>query len=195
MRAISRARSAVSEGLVAIQQQQKIGGVRERRVGLDYFLAFAHAIVGRDDHRDLRSQPEGFVQVGVVVVLLVLGIVKRKRRDGGAQHVHGLSLFGSGAQQVDDSGVQLALGRQLAAEFLQLIRCRQPAIPQQVAGLFKVGMVGEFVNVDAAIGEDPLVSVDEADAGICGDYSFQALRGVRGGQAGHVPSLEILKLR
>ena len=51
-------------------------------------------------------------------------------------------------------------------------------------------MVGKFVNVDAAIGEDPLVSVDVANAGICGDYSFQALGGVRGGQAGHVPSLE-----
>jgi hypothetical protein len=51
------------------------------------------------------------------------------------------------------------------------------------------------MNVDTAIGEDPLVSVDVANAGICGDYSFQALGGVRGGQAGHVPSLGILNLR
>ena len=134
------------------------------------------------------------MQVGVVVVLLVLGIVKRKRRNGGAQHVHGLSFFGSAAQQVNDGGIELAFLRQPAAEVFQLIRGRQLAVPQQVAGFFKIGIVGKFVDVDAAVSEDPLVSVDIANAGIGSDYSFQALGGVRGGQAGHVPSLEILKL-
>ena len=97
--------------------------------------------------------------------------------------------------KLDDRGIQLALRRQLPAEVLQLALCRQLAVPQQVAGFFEVGVVGKFVNVDTAVGEDPLVSVDEANAGICGDDSFQALRGVRGGQAGHVPSLGILNLR
>jgi hypothetical protein len=53
-------------------------------------------------------------------------------------------------------------------------------------------MVGKFVNVDAAVGEDALLSVDVTDTGIGSDYSFQAPGGVCGGQAGHIPSLEIL---
>ncbi len=132
------------------------------------------------------------MQVGVVVVLLVLRIVKRKRRNRRAQHVHGLGLLRERAQQVDDGRVQLALFRQPLAKFLQLVGRGQLAIPQQVAGFFKIGVVGKFVNVDAAVGQDALISVDVANAGGGGDYSFQALGGVRGGQAGHVPSLKIL---
>ncbi len=181
--------------LGAIQQQQKIGRVRKRRIGIDHLLPFSQAVVGRHDHGDLRSQAEGFVQVGVVIVLLVLRIVKRQRRNRGAQHVHGRSVPGSGAHQVDDGRIQLALCRQLLAEFLQFGLRGQLAIPQQVAGFFEVGVVGKFVNVDAAVGEDALISVDVADAGIGSDYSFQALGGVGGGQAGHVPSLENLKRR
>ncbi len=64
-------------------------------------------------------------------------------------------------------------------------------IPQQVAGFFEIGVVSEFVNVDAAVGQDALIPVDVADAGGGGDNSFQTLGGLGGGQAGHVPSLKI----
>ena len=169
--------------------------MRKRRIGIDQLLPFSQAVVGRHDHGNLRGQAEGFVQVGVVIVLVVLRIIKSQGRDGGAQYVHGRSVPGSGPHQVDDGRIQLALCRQLLAERIQFGLRRQLAIPQQVAGLFKVGVVGKFVNVDAAVGEDALISVDVADAGICSDYSFQALGGVGGGQAGHVPSLENLKRR
>ena len=56
-------------------------------------------------------------------------------------------------------------------------RVGQLAVPQQVAGFFEGGMVGEFVNVDAAVGQDALISVDVADAGGGGDNSFQAFGG------------------
>ena len=36
-------------------------------------------------------------------------------------------------------------------------------------------MLGQLVNVDAAVGEDARFSVDPADAGVRGDNSFQAL--------------------
>ena len=90
------------------------------------------------------------------------------------------------------AGSSLRSSASRSAKFLQFSLRGQLAIPQQVAGLFKVGVVGQFVNVDAAVGEDALISVDVADAGIGSDDSFQALGGVRGGQAGHIPSLEIL---
>ena len=100
------------------------------------------------------------LKIGFVIVLLVLRIVKRQRRNGGAQHVHGRSAFGCGPQQIDDGRVQLALVRQLPAKFLEFIRLGQLAVPQQVAGFFEGGIVGKFVNINAAIGEDALVSVN-----------------------------------
>src|SRR5205823_9765406 len=59
-----------------------------------------------------------------------------------------------------------------------------------IAGFFKIGVVSEFVNVDAAISQDALVSIDVADAGDGGDNSFQAFGGLRG-QARHVSSLSV----
>ena len=78
------------------------------------------------------------MQIGVVVVVLVLRIVKRKRRDRRPQHVHGLGLLRGVAQQFDDGRVQLALFRQALAKFLQLVGLGQLAIPQQVASFFEI---------------------------------------------------------
>ena len=56
---------------------------------------------------------------------------------------------------------------------------RQATKPEQIADFFEVRMVGQFVNVDAAISEDALIAIDETNAGIgCGN-AFQALTAVR----------------
>ncbi len=55
---------------------------------------------------------------------------------------------------------------------------RKLAKPEQVAGLFEVGMVGEFVDVDAAIGENAAFSVDVANLGIGSNDSLESLRGL-----------------
>ncbi len=93
--------------------------MRERAVRLNHGLSFANAVVGRDDHRDLRSHPDRLVYIGFAIVALLLRIVERERRDGGAQHVHRQRVAGSVAQQGDDRRVQLALFRQPLVQFAQ----------------------------------------------------------------------------
>src|SRR5580704_12319374 len=61
--------------------------------------------------------------------------------------------------------------------------------PEQVADFLKGRVVGQIVDVVAAIGEDSLVTVDVADAGGGGDYPFESLGGVQAGDAGHGSSL------
>src|ERR1700685_3955826 len=63
------------------------------------------------------------------------------------------------------------------------------AKPKQEAGFFKGGMVGEFVNVDAAIGKDAAVAIDITNAGGGGNNAFQAFTGRSAGHAGHNFSL------
>ena len=65
--------------LFAVQLEQEIGGVRERGIGIDHVLALADTVKAGHDHGNLGGQPEGFVQVGIVVVLFLLGIIERKR--------------------------------------------------------------------------------------------------------------------
>jgi len=66
----------------------------------------------------------------------------------------------------------LALVRETLVQILQLIAIRKAPKPEQVAGLFKSGMLGEFVNVDAAIGENAAFAIDIADARVGGDNAF-----------------------
>jgi hypothetical protein len=48
------------------------------------------------------------------------------------------------------------------------------AEPEEVGGLLEGGALGEFVDVDSAIGEDAGVAIDPADRGAGGDDAFQA---------------------
>ena len=49
----------------------------------------------------------------------------------------------------------------------------QPSIPQQEDDFFKGGVVGQRVDVIAAVAEDTRVSVDVTDLGLAGDDAFQ----------------------
>ena len=61
-------------------------------------------------------------------------------------------------------------------------------MPEQVAGFFKCGVVGEFVNINTAVGQNALLAVDVADTGGGGNYAFESLWGVR--YTRHTPSQE-----
>jgi hypothetical protein len=63
--------------------------------------------------------------------------------------------------------------------------------PEEVAGLFEGGMIGEIVNINAAVRQYSLFAVDVADAGSGGNDAFQTFGCVGGGYAGHTPSQEL----
>jgi hypothetical protein len=46
-------------------------------------------------------------------------------------------------------------------------------------------MVGQFVDVNPAIGQDAAISIDVANAGGGGNNTFQTLRSLRSGNARH----------
>src|ERR1700688_145103 len=84
----------------------------------------------------------------------------------------------------------MALLGQALLQILQLALIGQAAKPKQVAGLFKIRMIGQFMNIDAAIGKNSTVSIDIANAGIGGDNSFHAFGAGGAGDAGHSLSLK-----
>jgi hypothetical protein len=52
-------------------------------------------------------------------------------------------------------------------------------------------MIGQFVDIDATVSQNALVSIDVTDAGGGGDNSFQTLGNMRRGHTGHTSSLEL----
>src|SRR6516162_877923 len=100
-------------------------------------------------------------------------------------------MLGCDAQQVQDRGVELAFFRQPFAQFTQLMALGQASKPEEVAGLLEVGMVGEIVDIDAAVGEYTLFAIDIADARRGGNHALQTFGRVRCGYARHTPSQEL----
>src|SRR5207302_4961525 len=121
------------------------------------------------------------VNVGIVVILLKFGIVERQRRNRRSQNIHRKSMLGGHAQQVEDGCIQLAFLSQPLAKFAQLVALRQSSEPQQVAGFLKIGVVGEVVDIDAAIGQDALFTIDVANAGNGSYDAFKSFGGMAGG--------------
>ena len=49
----------------------------------------------------------------------------------------------------------------------------QDAVPEQVGGFLKGGVLGQLVDIDSAVGKHPAFSIDPADSGVGGDNTFQ----------------------
>src|SRR5262249_10330159 len=94
-------------------------------------------------------------------------------------------MSGRIAKQRDDGRIELALFGQAFMQFAKLLASGQLAEPQQVAGLLEVRVVGELVDVDAAIREHTAIAVDEADSGVGGNNALKTLGSMSCGHAGH----------
>src|ERR1051326_8731797 len=89
------------------------------------------------------------------------------------------------AQERDNGRVQLSLFREAIVQFAQFAARGQLAEPEQVAGFFEIGVIGEFVDVDAAISQHAAIAIDITDLGTGGDNSLKSFGSVRCGHAGH----------
>ena len=49
--------------MLSVQHQQEIRRMRKRPLGLNNLLSLANTVVGRHDHRDLRSQANGLIHI------------------------------------------------------------------------------------------------------------------------------------
>ena len=85
--------------------------------------------------------------------------------------------------------MKVTLLRQTLLQILQLDAIRQTSKPKQIASLFKSGMLGQFVNVDTAIGKNAAVTIDITDAGAGGNNALHAFGCLSAGHAGHSLSL------
>src|SRR5580658_4701311 len=89
----------------------------------------------------------------------------------------------------------MALFCQTLLQISQFAAVWQTSKPKQITGFFKRGVIGQFVNVDPAIGKNAAFAVDIANAGISGNDTFQAFRGRSTGHAGHNLSLNQIGYR
>ena len=163
----------------AIQHVQEIRCVRHRTIRLDDLLSLPHPVVIRHQHRDLCGQPDRLVHVRFMIVAIKFRIVIRKHRHQRAQHIHRKYVLREQFQAIQDRGIQLAFFGESLLERPQFLRTRQASKPQQVTDFLKRRVIGEIVDIDSAIGQYTLFSIDITDAGGGRDHPFQPLGRVR----------------
>jgi hypothetical protein len=85
------------------------------------------------------------------------------------ERIHGGESGHELRKELDDLRWEPALGAERAANFVELLAPGETPLPKKEAHLFEGGVVGELVDVDTAIGEDPAFAIDETDRRIGGD--------------------------
>ena len=85
----------------------------------------------------------------------------------------GVALFGEGAEEVVDLRGKLAGGGELVREVGEFVVTGKVAEPQQVGSFLEGGLIGELVDIDAAVGQHTGIAVDPANAGVGCHYPFE----------------------
>ena len=115
-----------------------------------------------DQGRRPCGQTEGFPQVGLGGTIVTLGV---KVGLGGHQGAKGMHRRGVGGQRFEHVHQTIRNGHR-GLEFLgersQLVSIGETLVPQEEAALFKGGVAGQAVNVDADVFQDPLFTINEA---------------------------------
>src|SRR5215207_3217176 len=161
-------------GLLAGQGVEGVGRDAEVVAGLDRVRAGPQPLVGGDDLGGLGHQPVGLAQVGRWR-LLVVGVEGGRGRHRRPQRRHGAGPLGQGADQLDQQGLEDALGPEGRDRLGQLGRGRQLQVVQEVDGLLEGGVLGQVGDVVAGVEELALPAVDVRDPGLGGDHALESL--------------------
>jgi hypothetical protein len=81
-------------------------------------------------------------------------------------------MLGNQLEPVVNGTIELALFGHAVPELAQLSASREMAEPQKVASLFKSGIVSQFVDIYAPIGQDTALPIDIANTRSSGDNSL-----------------------
>ena len=172
-KSVSSSLAASAEGFSPLSIQRKLAAWAEILVRGNGRLAVPDALVRGHDHRHLRRQPDALAQRRRPGNVAAFGIEGRQRRDGRAQHVHGVGRL-DGGDDVQDRRRQPARGFQLPREALELRDRRQLAVQQEIGRLFEGGVLRQIVDRIAAVAQLAGFAVDESRCGPLEIDVFQA---------------------
>ena len=146
----------------AVEDAQEVARHRLGGIGSNQLQSFAMPIkVGNQGGRPC-GQTERLSQVGLGRTIVTLGV---KVGLGGHQGAKGMHRRGVGWQRFEHVHQTIRNGHR-GLEFLgergQLVSIGETLVPQEEAALFKGGVSGQAVNVDADVFQDPLFTINEA---------------------------------
>ncbi len=113
------------------------------------------------------------MQIRLNRCLTRMRVERAQQAHGRPQGLHGLHLRDA-LQKFDHGAGKSALQIERTPHLLEFGLLGQPSVPEQKGDLFKAGVVGQSVDVVAAIGQYARLPVDETDRALGGDDAFQS---------------------
>ena len=136
-----------------------------------------HAVERGHDGAGLRHQPQPLALVRVRRHIAASPDRRCPASDTAVRNTSMRTGLRHSLQEIYHGGRNPPIGGQALLQLFQFVPLRQPPIPQQEDDFFKSGVVGQRVNIIAAIAEYARVSVDVTDLGLAGDHAFQTCYG------------------
>jgi hypothetical protein len=153
--------SVVRVRLGALQHPEDVSGMPQVGGGWNGIFPMGHAVVGGDDCGELSRETAGLIKVCLRRSVVRLRVKASHGGYSGAQDIHGVAVF-DGSQDIDHLlGDGAALG-QTGRELIQLAAVGELAVPEEIGGLLESGLVGQVVDVVAAVEQLASLAIDVA---------------------------------
>ena len=131
---------------------------------------------GGNDHRYLRDDLNGFFPDRLKVILcLGFGIKATQSTDAGAEGVHRRGVFRQCLEHINHASGQVAAGTEFCLERGKFVGVGQMTAMQQVHHFLKGRLLGEVVDIVAAIDQFTDLTADIAQVGLRGHHGCHAL--------------------
>jgi hypothetical protein len=102
-----------------------------------------------------------------------MSIEAAERGNTGADRVHGRSFLRQRPEYINDFGRERAIRSKRSLQRVEFLAIRQAILVEEMNDLFKRRLAGEFVDVVAGVDQDAFFATHIAQAGFCGNNSFQ----------------------
>ena len=168
---------------LAEQHVEEVGGVTHHRIRRDRSAARLHPAPGGDDAGDLAGEADRLAIRRLQRVVVRIRIVVAERGGQRAQRIHAVRRRQHLHQPQNRFGQRARRG-ELRLQVAKLGATRQPAVPQQVAGLLERGVARQVVDVVTAIREHAAIAVEETNPRRGRDDVFETALGFFG--CGHI---------
>ena len=160
-------------GLFFGQHPHEVGRMGQVIAWFDRLVAVTHTLKGGHNRRHLGDQTHNRPVVLLLVGHVFCGVEHAQGRYHRLQRIHGMAVFRERFEQIDDPIFDPPMGAEVVIEFLQLL-ARGQLSPQQQVRHFLVGaFFRQFLNRNAAVFEDALLSVDKANLRFHNGHTFE----------------------
>ena len=127
-----------------------------------------------NNQRHLRTDSNGALLIEFVVLIPSTLVMHTEHADPGANHLHGLSIFGSRKDKVNHTLGKMALSSKGLGKMVEFHLSRELATVKEKHDFLKGAVLNEVFDVVTEVAKNPLLSLNITQTRFIGDDSRES---------------------